>query len=316
VTRAAKRPHYEPLRSIMKGAVAASLSPEEFYWEVNHAYHDAEAPVYEELHADMFSTLLPKWERLVSPLAKAPNRSIRWLDVGCGTGLVGSHLARLLGDRISSALLVDPNAGMVETCKTRAREWPFRTRFAVGTIDLVSGSTFELVTVNSVLHHIVELDKFCGQLAAVVSRGGYLSTCHDPTTPLLHPRIRTALQYLPAPLVTILRSVRDALIRRTDSPDFPAPPNEMGDPSRDVVGIVAEATNRTLRAKGITARPLTPDEIWAVTDFHVPGQPGNFGNGVSLAALRACLRPLRLDDYFTYTTFGHGVQFGSRWCNP
>ena len=316
MTDNANQVHYEPLRRIMRLAAAAGLSPERFHWEVNQAYHEAEAPLYEELHADMFSTLLPQWERLVSPLAHAPHRSIRWLDVGCGTGLVGSYLARLFGNRVSRALLVDPNAGMIEASKKRAQEWPFDTRFAVGTIDLVESSTFELVTVNSVLHHVVELEDFCRRLASLVSSGGYLATCHDPNKPLLNRRIRAALRYLPAPFVTTLRRIRDALTRRTRLPDSPTAPQGTGGPTRDIVSIVTDATNRTLRAKGILARPLRPDEIWAITDFHVPGQPGNFGNGVRLDVLKTSLCPLRLDDYFTYTSVDHGMQFGSRWRKP
>jgi len=76
--------------------------------------------------------------------------------------------------------------------------------------------------------------------------------------------------------------------------------------------------------------------VWAVTDFHVPGQPGRFGAGIGLEYLTRHLDPLQVEDYFTYNFFGyagqslpdylvaaentlfqrsdrHGMLFASRW---
>jgi len=44
--------------------------------------------------------------------------------------------------------------------------------------------------------------------------------------------------------------------------------------------------------------------IWAVTDFNVPGQPGNFGAGIDLADLKTWLAGCELEDYFTYQFWG------------
>ena len=50
--KASADPH-RPLQALMDACGATMGSSREFYWEVNRAYHTAEAPVYEQLHLDM-----------------------------------------------------------------------------------------------------------------------------------------------------------------------------------------------------------------------------------------------------------------------
>src|SRR6266513_925099 len=217
---------YEPLRPIMNACGTTQCSPEQFYWAVNRAYHEAEAPFYEHLHAHMFKGLRAKWERLTSPLLGAPARSLGWLDVGCGTGLVGSFLAELLGDRICEGVLVDTSSAMLGECRRRARDWPFSTSFVVGTIEsLQSEPAFDLVTVDSVIHHVVDLESFCARIAGMVRSGGFLLTCQDPRgeassdlilkaraalVQYLHPQsIRyRLLEHLPEPVVRLVRRLK------------------------------------------------------------------------------------------------------------
>jgi hypothetical protein len=102
---------------------------------------------------------------------------------------------------------------------------------------------------------------------------------------------------------------------------------------------IARETNRQLLAGGVVRRALDLQEIWAVTDFHVPGQPGALGTGVDVEAIRRGLGDAVLADTFTYEFFGrpapdltaaerleeealfaagdpHGAQFGTAWKVP
>jgi len=334
---------------------ATAQSPREFYWEVNRAYHTAEAPVYEQLHLDMVRELPDKWSRLASTLARGP-RSLRWLDVGCGTGLVGSILHGLIGHRICEAVLLDPSPQMVAQCKPRAGLWGFRTHLVVGTIDtLAARPTFDLITVSSVLHHVVELDRFCQDVSRMLRPGGYLITCQDPRSTSssdLVLKIRTVLARYPDRIHalryrTIGRLPRayglGRLVRRLrprrEPTILPRSTHVSQPPSEERVGVgdlVIRMTNDELLRKKVVGRTLSPQEVWAVTDFHLPGQPGQFGAGIDLGFLARHLDPLHLDEYFTYDFFGyvgqpipprlaaaedalfqrsdrHGVQFASRW---
>lgn len=341
---------YEIVRPIMNMCGANRLSPRDFYWEVNSAYHDAEAMVYECLHSEMFPGLRKKWDRLLSPLTNAAPRSLRWLDVGCGTGLVGTHLADLIGDRIAEAVLLDPSSVMLEQCQRNAAYWPFHSCFVMGTAEkLPSDMIFDLVTVNSVLHHVVELPNLLGQLTSLVRDGGFLITCHDPRYEALKDLILKGRTYcaryrarypkmkyrfirsLPEPVVSLARRAR----RRRPVLSKGLVLQDLAEQERwHAADAVISATNDRLTRRGLLGRPLAPREIWAVTDIHVPGQPGGFGKGIKLDFLKSHLAPLEMDDYFTYGFFGslvppkfleraedtlfrksdpHGTFFGSRW---
>jgi hypothetical protein len=91
-----------------------------------------------------------------------------------------------------------------------------------------------------------------------------------------------------------------------------------------------------LLEQGVIRRPLDLQSVWAVTDFHVPGQPGGFGKGIDVESMKAWLAPMALVDTFTYEYQGfpwdkltaeerelerelwtredpHGALFGSVW---
>ncbi len=352
--RKASADPYRPLQALMDACGGTMPSLREFYWEVNRAYHAAEAPVYEQIHLDMVHELPTKWARLVSPLSSGEPRSLRWLDVGCGTGLVGSILSGLIGHRIGQAVLLDPSEAMIEQCKRRVSSWGVGACLAVGTIEsLAARPSFDLITVNSVLHHVAELDQFCQHVSRMLRPGGYFITCQDPRAKswsdvvfvsrrslarsqgaarTLRYRMLGRLPRTHA-LTKVVRSLRPRResLRVLDTATGVASPDAPPD-----ADAVIRATNDELLRRGVIGRALSPQEVWAVTDFHVPGQPGRFGAGIALTYLTRHLDPLRVEDYFTYNFFGyagqtlpdylvpaentlfqrsdrHGMLFASRW---
>lgn len=322
-----QRSAYEPLRPLMARS-GATCSPKEFYWAVNEAFHDAEAGAYDALHAAMFDSDR-EWSRLLGALPPEP---LEFLDVGAGTGLVGSYLARLRASGVRKLTMLDPNGRMLARAGEKARGWSFPVELVQGDLGVLAGRSFDVVTVSSVLHHVVELAEFCASLRSLMRPGAYLLQMQDPPSgsgadPVLSARRAAAGDHrptlkdrLPRP---VLRGMR-AVLRRVGwyKPD-----------------PLAQDTNRTLMARGITRQPMSIHEIWAVTDFHVPGQPGGFGAGVSLSALQVGLSDAALVDAFTYEFFGrpkaelrehersqdaelfaagdqHGALFGSVWKVP
>ena len=291
---------------------------------MNSAFHSAESESYESEHAGMIAGLPEKWELLLAPLQACRAGSIRWLDVGCGPGVLGCVVAGLLGDRVGEAVLLDPNAKMLRLCEARAREWSFSCRFVHGTIaDLSIGGGFNLITCNSVLHHVVELSDFCRIVAALLDAGGLFAHCHDPRREAEFDRVfarrRAVARYAHAWRAISYR-VGEAYRRIMHSPS--------------ATRIIEAETNRELLSLGAVRIPLDIRSIWAVTDFHVPQQPGNFGQGISEEDLGTRLSGLRLQKYFSYSFFGkddmvavfkqaeqllfrrrdpHGSLFGASW---
>jgi len=170
---------YEMFRPLMDyfGAVC---SPKEFYWAVNDALHAAEAAIYDDRHSSMFVEERYVWERLFSYLPDTP-KQLQFLDVGCGTGLVGHFASLHCSERVNHMTLLDPSASMLDRIRERASQWPFETTIQHGDIDaLNSQPLYDVVTINSVLHHVVELDAFVNKVQGLIKPGGLLLTGQDP----------------------------------------------------------------------------------------------------------------------------------------
>jgi len=304
----------------------SKLPPDQFYWAVNRAYHAAEAPVYRRLHADHWEELEPVWNYLLrSALDKWPKsglneRKIRILDVGAGTGLVGDFLSRLCPERVAELVCLDPSREMLDQTKLQARTWPFRTHLVQGLLSSIAGhGLFDVVTVNSVLHHVVEIDRFFCDVAARLKNGGLLLTAQDGVKSSARNAIlaerkaeterrrseqcdrslsRRVLSG--TPIGCLIRKLQPSLARNAAQAKI------------DMEGIfrlsheVVNATNAALVRDGVIQRPMSAEDIWAVTDFHVPS-PNGVGEGFDVSELSCLCDRLHLVSWRTYHY--HGVHW-------
>jgi ubiquinone/menaquinone biosynthesis C-methylase UbiE len=288
---------YEALRPIMN-RYGASCSARDFYWAVNQAYHTVEAQQYDELHEAMFLGLEPVWERLLARAATHPNAKLRVLDVGAGTGLVGGFLKVHLVDRVASLTMLDPCAAMLEQCRRRAELFSFPGEVRHGDIHALGDEErFEVITINSVLHHIVDLPGFFRCVRKLLTPRGWLLTAHDPRAegtkdPELQARRRKARRARRH----LGRSVwsRLTLLLRSAA-------------RRPAISPLAADTSDRLLAQGTIRQPMPMDSIYSVTDFHVPGQPGNVGKGIALEELKEWLPGVTLIEECTYQF--HGIPW-------
>ncbi|MGD8562595.1 MAG: methyltransferase domain-containing protein [Desulfarculaceae bacterium] len=319
---------YEPLRPLMK-EFGATGSPKKFYWAVNEAFHTAESEIYDEQHQDMYEELGPAWSRLLSHLPPEPEH-LNFLDVGSGTGLVGYFLNQLVPQRVASLNLLDPNSAMLQKARQKSRSWAFPCHFHQGELQSLPhpAASFHVITICSVLHHVVELEPFLAWACRLLKPGGVILTAQDPRAEAGDDAIlKQRRSEIPSPqspgLMNLMRRRASSAIRSLIGRPYPLPP-------------LAEATNAVLMEKGQIRRPLPLESIWAVTDFHVAGQPGGIGHGISQRDLRKWLKDMEQLDYFSYQFFGvpwtrlspshqekeralfekkdlHGQEFASAW---
>lgn len=290
---------YEVLRPLMERH-GASGKPREFYWAVNQAYHTVQARQYGEIHETMFLGLEPVWQKLFAHAATHPRAKLRVLDVGAGTGLVGMFAEMHLGERVASMTLLDPCAAMLEQARRGAELLSFPCAFHHGDLDsLEADASFDVITVNSVLHRVVDLPAFCRRAKTLLSPRGWLLTGQDPRAGAGSDSQFVARR-------KTWRQGRRGLGRSAWT--------RLGHLVRNVVGQpylspLAQETSSRLMEEGAIRRPLTMAEISVVTDFHVPGQPGGFGRGISVGQLRGWLEGMALVEDFTHQF--HGVPWTS-----
>lgn len=323
---------YEPLLVLMR-RFGATCSPREFYWAVNHAFHAAAAEGYDHMLRDMFVPLWDVWARLLRHLPPVDARpQLRFLDVGCGTGLVGDILTRLCANRVEELTLLDPSAPMLAQCRRKSAAWPFPCRFLEGDLSAAPDHpAFDVITMDSVLHHVVELEAFLRRASDLLDPGGLILTAQDERAESTEDSVflsRRAGAGAARPLVRrMLRRARNAIRAAARRLGY----------YRQVP--LAAATNEVLLRGGTIRRRMDLDSINAVTDYHITGQPGRLGRGIKLAQLQDWLPGVERMDYFTYAFHGrtwsslteeqrrqeeawlsqgdpHGQTFASAWRKP
>ncbi|HXJ57343.1 MAG TPA: class I SAM-dependent methyltransferase [Verrucomicrobiae bacterium] len=283
---------YEALRPLMN-RYGATGSAQQFHWAVRQAYHTVEAHRWDVLHESLFLGLEPVWHTLFDHLHRQPPRKLRVLDVGAGTGLVGTFLEMHLADRVGSLTMLDPCAAMLEKCRRRAELFSFPCEFRQGDVgQLAEEEHFDLITINSVLHHIVELPAFFERVGTLLSPQGWFLTAHDPRA---EARMDVEFQ---------ARHQAWRAARRELGRSIWAQVSEL---IRQMIGHVsplAWETSSLLLEQQAIRRPMTMSSISSVTDFHLPYRTRQASNGISLAQMTEWLGRLTLVADYTYQHFG------------
>lgn len=286
---------YEKLRPIMKTA-GVQIEPKAFYWAVNSAYHEAESHLYDEAHTDMYAWGQQLWSFL-SHYINHSSKSVNILDIGCGTGLVGSFLNEHCSDHVESLTQLDPNDGMLAKAQQRSQEWSFPSIARKGEVFSLDGNEqFDIVIASSVLHHVVETHEFLSKVQDLMRINGFFITTQDPVFEYYRDSIFASRK-------------RELLAAQGFSSKSSAFRRYLGSLKRRVFNApqehpLAAAVNRTLLKDGIVRRPLAIEVIWSITDFHVPEQPGGIGSGFSQTALASNLSKLTLCEWRTYQFYG------------
>ncbi|MCA3555248.1 bifunctional 2-polyprenyl-6-hydroxyphenol methylase/3-demethylubiquinol 3-O-methyltransferase UbiG [Aestuariivirga sp.] len=106
------------------------------------------------------------------PLEREPFQGLRFLDIGCGGGLLTEPMSRL-GARITG---VDPSERNIKTATVHAQEMGLDIDYRVGTAeDLVAaGEQFDVILNMEVIEHVADPDAFVRTCAAMLKPGGLM----------------------------------------------------------------------------------------------------------------------------------------------
>jgi 2-polyprenyl-6-hydroxyphenyl methylase/3-demethylubiquinone-9 3-methyltransferase len=106
------------------------------------------------------------------PLDRQPFAGLRFLDIGCGGGLLTEPMARL-GASITG---VDPSEKNIKTASVHAQEMGLEIDYRVGTAEdlAAAGETFDVILNMEVIEHVADPRAFVATCAAMLKPGGLM----------------------------------------------------------------------------------------------------------------------------------------------
>jgi SAM-dependent methyltransferase len=283
-----------PFAAIMRRHGVRSTAAE-FHAAVNVSFHRFESEVYDQLHRDMWESLPQQIALLAEDCLRGemPDR-LHVLDIGCGTGLATDSLLRsALGPRIAAVDLLDTSPAMLARAQARRAQWGKAGETVEGLLPVLAGrNTYGLIITCSVLHHVPDLKAFLSSVASLQQDvpGAVFLHLQDPNRDFRDdPQLRERTQ-------SISPAKPPRWIARF------APRRVLGRLAREIKGQQGQdyisKTNRDLMQTGIISSPLTVEEIFAITDVHVPG------GGISIESLKLWLPDYELAARRSYAFFG------------
>ena len=106
------------------------------------------------------------------PLERYPFEGLRFLDIGCGGGLLTEPMARL-GAAITG---VDPSEKNIKTASVHAEEMGLQIDYRVGTAEdlMAAGEQFDVILNMEVIEHVADPKAFAGTTSAMLKPGGLM----------------------------------------------------------------------------------------------------------------------------------------------
>jgi len=106
------------------------------------------------------------------PLERRPFEGLRFLDIGCGGGLLSEPMARL-GAAVTG---VDPSEKNIKTASVHAKRGGLAINYRQGTAEALadSGAQFDVVLALEVVEHVADVDLFLRSCGRLVKPGGLL----------------------------------------------------------------------------------------------------------------------------------------------
>ena len=106
------------------------------------------------------------------PRAMRPFEGLRFLDIGCGGGLLSEPVARLGADLVS----VDPSVENIKTASVHAEEQGLAIDFRASTAEALAdaGERFDVMLNMEVVEHVNDMPAYVGRCAQMVKPGGLM----------------------------------------------------------------------------------------------------------------------------------------------
>lgn len=255
---------------------AADKYSEAVVLRVNELFHDLTSQQYQrDVESEMLVTESGRWKKgwISSVAPSRETRGMNVLDIGTGTGFVPLSIEEFLDSRdrlvcsdVSESILELARQNLKKQNVQCATEFvklstavPFRLPF--------SDEEFDVVTMNSVLHHLKDTQGFLSEVNRILKPKGVLFIGHEPNA-----RFRqNLLLRLNFQIFRFLFLPREAIVmflRKTGLYSLALKFYYTMKPGKkEKANEIADSINRILLKENLIRLPLKPEEIPAITDI-------------------------------------------------
>ena len=214
--------------------------------EFNKIFYEVEAEIYDERHPEVLEGNQEWWngigENLLEPARNG--EGLRVLDVGSGTGFVCHALAKYLKTPDQFICYDLSPAMLMEARKKLGTNGVCTISYYCGeseTLPFKSG-TFDLVTINALLHHLSDYEPLLKEAARILKKGGHVIIAHEPNK-----------LFFASPVARLAASFYKML--------------GLGKTLTEEMRVLV---NKELRNKGLADHDLSKDEILRLVEFNSP----------------------------------------------
>ncbi len=146
----------------------------------NRLYHETESALYDGIHPEILEYERQTWRGLTERIRGAlVSRAPRCLDAGSGSGFI----PRIVSESVPGSrwACVDISPAMLRRSRELVAGRARADHVVADCENLPFGaSVFDLVTVNSVLHHLPDAGRFLAECHRVLRPDGVLVIAHEP----------------------------------------------------------------------------------------------------------------------------------------
>lgn len=265
----------EKLRTIEKATNSVS---EQLVQRVNELFHDFTGEQYESLYPEILAQEKERWEKTAAQFL-AFMHPIRIVDIGTGTGFVPLRIAGMLrkGDIF---ICSDISRGILEVARRNIQKCQFDCEFKFAKIDpqmpfkLEFDTCFaDVVTMNSVLHHVKDTNAFLNEIDRILKPNGLLFIGHEPNRYFYESRFLVQ-NYLFLNRLFALYAKLHSYVQGKE-------PSRESEQSRSYYRDISQKISEILVQEGLINGHLSAEEITKIVDYqYFAAERGFLPNGL------------------------------------
>lgn len=260
---------------------------EKLVLRVNELFHDISKNDYDnKTNLDMLAKEADRWARAGNFLQY--KKPVLLLDIGTGAGFVPLVICRFLkeSDRF---ICSDISQEMLKLAEKKLKKKKFRCKFRFLKLEKhipLRDNSIDIVTINSVLHHIPDTEYFLNEVDRVLKKDGIIIIGHEPNVRFARNKKLVYVNHLFSLIFTPKQALKFISVKLGIFDILHQLSGFVNGKRRRLIDdrdIVAKNISEILKKENLIKRELSIGEIMSLVDYKTSGfDPFNLISGYKI----------------------------------